>query len=116
MSDSDSSLDSELLAVAGARKKAGKKRKAVSSDEEGGDEELSSEDVSLDDESDWEDAKPARQAVVCSQAGWRCRGSGCAACLFAAEQACATVTPVRKRAEHIPWHAAALSLQQEARQ
>ncbi|KAL4418793.1 hypothetical protein ABPG77_010202, partial [Micractinium sp. CCAP 211/92] len=51
MSDSDSSLDSELLAVAG-RKTTGKKRarKALSSDEE----EVSSEEVSLDDESDLE--------------------------------------------------------------
>lgn len=53
MSDSDSSLDSELLAVAG-KKASGKKRgrKALSSDEE----EVSSEEVSLEDESDWEDA------------------------------------------------------------
>lgn len=52
MSDSDSSLDSELLAVAG-RKTTGKKRgrKALSSEEE----EVSSEEVSLDDESDLED-------------------------------------------------------------
>lgn len=59
MSDSDSSLDSELLAVAGARKGGGKKRgrKALSSDEE---EDVSSEEVSLDDESDMEEMRAAR--------------------------------------------------------
>ncbi|KAL4425311.1 hypothetical protein ABPG75_009327 [Micractinium tetrahymenae] len=53
MSDSDSSLDSELLAVAG-KKATGKKRgrKALSSEEE----EVSSDEVSLEDESDWDDA------------------------------------------------------------
>jgi hypothetical protein len=62
MSDSDSSLDSELLKVAGGRrgKGAGKKRKALSESEE--EEDESSEDVSLDDESDWEDKRTTRQA------------------------------------------------------
>ncbi len=59
---SESSLDSELLAVAG-RGKVGKKRgrKALSESEE---EDVSSEEVSLDDESDWEDMQASRQATA----------------------------------------------------
>jgi hypothetical protein len=53
---SESSLDSELLAGAGA-KSGGKKRKALSDSSE---EEVSSEDVSLDDESELEEMRAAR--------------------------------------------------------
>ncbi|KAI3434930.1 hypothetical protein D9Q98_002984 [Chlorella vulgaris] len=52
---SESSLDSELLAGAGA-KSGGKKRKALSDSSE---EEVSSEDVSLDDESELEEMRAA---------------------------------------------------------
>ena len=75
MSDSDSSLDSELLKVAGGRrgKGAGKKRKALSESEE--EEDESSEDVSLDDESDWDDKRTTRQA--CRRWGAAGGATGC---------------------------------------
>lgn len=59
---SESSLDSELLAVAGAKKSAKKRaRKALSESEE---EDVSSEDVSLDDESELEEM--ATRRVSCA--------------------------------------------------
>jgi hypothetical protein len=55
---SESSLDSELLAAAG--KQRGDKKRGRTALSESDDEEVSSEDVSLDDESDLEDMKASR--------------------------------------------------------
>ncbi len=111
---SESSLDSELLAVAGAKKSAKKRgRKALSESEK---EEVSSEDVSLDDESDWETTKASRcilmRLVACADSAAVRHGSGSLIGALAAPP-----YPLRRRRLAAPLCFAALAYypQQEAR-